>query len=93
MVYYKLVKIIIDARRLAKIIIDIIIHQYSLPDSIVINKGSFLYLKFWPSLCYFLSIKHWLFIVFYLQTNGKTKKQNSTMEAYLQAFVNFKQNN
>ena len=28
-----------------------------------------------------------------MQTDSQTEQQNSTMEAYLQAFVNFKQNN
>lgn len=31
--------------------------------------------------------------MFNLQTNGKTKAQNSNIEAYLQGFVNFVQNN
>ena len=49
--------------------------------------------KFWSSLCYFLGIKRRLFTAFHPQINGKTERQNSTIEAYLQAFVNFKQNN
>ena len=31
--------------------------------------------------------------VFYPQTDGQTKSQNSTMKAYLWAFINLKQNN
>ena len=49
--------------------------------------------KFWSFLCYFLSIKRRLFITFHLQTDGKTEWQNSTIEAYLEAFVYYKQNN
>ena len=48
--------------------------------------------KFWSSLCYFLGIKRRLSNVFYPQTDGQTERQNNTMEAYLQAFVNFEQN-
>ena len=49
-------------------------------------------LKFWSSLCYFLGIKQRLSTAFHPQTDGQTKRQNSTIEAYLQAFVNFEQN-
>lgn len=31
--------------------------------------------------------------MFYPQKNGQTKRQNNTIEAYLQAFVNWEQNN
>ena len=48
--------------------------------------------KFWSSLCYFLGIKKKLSTTFYLQTNGQTKRQNSTMEAYLKVFLNWEQN-
>ena len=35
MVYYKPVKITIDASRFAKVIIDVVVHHHGLPDSIV----------------------------------------------------------
>ena len=91
-VYYKLVKITINASRLAKVIIDVVVCHHSLPDSIVTNQGSLFTSKFLLLLCYFFGIKRWLFTAFYPQTNGQTKRQNSTMEAYLQAFINFEQN-
>ena len=49
--------------------------------------------KFWFSLYYFLKIKRRLSTAFYPQTNGQTKMQNSTMEAYLRVFINSEQNN
>ena len=49
--------------------------------------------KFWSSLCYFLSIKQRLSIAFHPQTNGQTERQNSTMKAYLRAFVNYEKDN
>ncbi len=42
-------------------------------------------------LCYFLGIKRNLSITFHPQTDGQTKRQNSTMEAYLRVFVNWEQ--
>ena len=91
MVHYKPVKITIDAPGLVEVIIDVVVCHHSLPDSIVIDRGSLFTSKFWSSLCYFLGIKRRLYTAFYLQTDGQTKRQNSTMEAYHRAFVNFKQ--
>ena len=92
MIYYKLVKITLNALGLAKVIIDVVVRHHGLPDSIVTNKSSFFTPKFWLLLCYFLGIKQRLFTAFHAQTDGQTEQQNSTMEAYLQAFVNFEQN-
>ena len=93
MVHYKPVKVIIDAPGLVEVIIIVEVKHYGLPDSIVINRGSLFTSKFWSLLCYFLSIKRRLSTAFHPQTEGQTERQNSTMEAYLRAFVNFKQNN
>ena len=92
MIHYKLVKVIIDAPNLIEVIIDVVVRHYGLPDFIVTNQGSFFTSKFWSLLCYFLGIKRKLSITFHPQTDGQTKRQNSTMEAYLWAFINFEQN-
>ena len=88
-VHYKPVKIIIDILGLVKVIINVVIQHHGLPDSIVTDRGSLFTSKFWSSLYYFLEIKQQLSTAFYPQIDGQTKRQNSTMEAYLQAFVNF----
>ena len=93
MVHYEPVKVTIDAPGLAEVILDVVVRHHGLPDSIVSDRGSLFTSKFWSSLCYFLVIKQRLSITFYPQTNGQTKQQNSTIEGYLHAFVNFKQNN
>ena len=46
MVYYKPVKITIDAPSLNEIIIDVVIHHHGLPNSIVTDKGSLFTSKF-----------------------------------------------
>ena len=92
MVHYKPVKITLDAPGLAEVIIDVVVRHHGLPDSIVTDRGSLFTSKFWSSLCYFLGIKRRLSTAFHPQTDGQTEQQNSTMEAYLQAFVNFEQN-
>ena len=39
MVYYKPVKVTIDAPGLAKVIIDVVVRHHGLPDSIVTDRG------------------------------------------------------
>ena len=70
MVYYKSVKISIDAHRLAEVIMHIIMHHHGLLDLIVTDKFSIFTSKFWSLLCYLFSIKHQLFTTFYLQTDS-----------------------
>ena len=92
-IHYKSVKVTINTPGLVKVIINIVVRHHGLPNLIITNQESLFTLKFWSSLCYFLGIKQKLFTAFHPQTNSQTKRQNNTMEAYLQAFVNFKQNN
>ena len=87
--HYKLVKVTIDTLGLAEVIPDVVVWHHGLPDSIMSDKGSLFTLKFWSSLCYFLGIKQKLPTAFHPQIDGQIKWQNSTIEAYLQAFVNF----
>ncbi len=89
MVYYEPVKVTIDALGLAEVIIEAVMLHHGLPDSIVSDWGSVFTSKFWSSLCYFLGIKRKLSTAFYPQTDGQMERQNSTMEAYLQALINF----
>ncbi len=91
MVHYEPVKVTIDALALAEVIIEVVVRHHSLPDSIVSDQGSVVTSKFWSSLCYFLRIKQRFFTAFQPQTDGQTEIQNSTMEAYIRAFVNFEQ--
>ena len=91
-VHYKPVKVTIDAPGLAEVIIDVVVRHHGLPDSIVSHRGSVFISKFWSSLCYVLGIQRRLSTVFHPQTDGQTERQNSTIEAYLWAFVNYEQN-
>ena len=91
--YYKLVKFPINARRLVEIILNVVVWNHDLPNSLMSDKGSLFTSKFWSSLCYFLSIKQKLSSAFHLQTDGQTKCWNKMMEEYLWVFINFKQDN
>ncbi len=90
-VYYVPVKVTIDAPGLAEVIINMVVRHHGVPKSIVTDRGSLFTSKFWSSLCYFLGIKRKLSTAFHPQTDGQTKKQNSTMKAYLRVFVNWEQ--
>lgn len=69
-VYYKPVKIPIDASSLAKVIINAIVYYHGLPNYIVSNQRVVFTSKFWSLLCYLLGIKCRLSITFYPQTNS-----------------------
>ena len=92
MVYYELIKVIIDALGLAKVILDVVVWHYDLPNSIMSDRGLLFTSKFWSSLCYFLGIKQKLSTTFHPQTDGQTQQQNSMIETYFQTFINFEQN-
>ena len=89
MVYYEPVKVIINAPGLAEVIIDVVVRHYGFPDSIITDRRAIFTSKFWSLLCYFFGIKRRLSTAFHSQTDGQTKRQNSTIEAYLRAFDNF----
>ncbi len=93
MVYYEPFKVTINTSSLAEVILNIVVQHHGLPDSIMSDQSSVFTSKFWSLLCYLFEIKQKLSIAFHPQTDGQTKSQNSKMEAYLRAFVNFEQNN
>ncbi len=87
MVYYILVKVTINVPGLAEVMIDVVVHHYGVPESIVTDRDLLFPSQFWFSLCYFLGIKKKLSTAFHPQLDGQTERQNSTIEAYLRAFV------
>ena len=75
---------------------DVIMNKHvlrgaSLPQSIVSNRGSVFNAKYWSSLCYMLNVKRHLSVAYHPQTDGQTERQNSTLEQYLRAYVNYLQ--
>ena len=73
-VYYKPVKVSIDASGLTKVIIDMVVRHYDLLDSIISDQRAIFLSKFWSSFCYFLDIKQRLFTAFHLQTDRQTEQ-------------------
>lgn len=73
MVYYKPIKVLIDAPSLTEVIIDIVIRYYSLPNSIISDQGPIFNSKFWFSQCYFLGIKQKSLLHFTYKQTVKAK--------------------
>ena len=48
---------------------------------------------YWFALCYRIRVKRKLNIVFHLQINEQTKRQNQTLKHYLRCYCNYKQDN
>lgn len=90
MVHSEPVKVIIDAPRLVEVIINAIVCYYEVLESIVLEGGWLFISKFWFSLCYFLAIKKKAIDNVLAQTDGQTKRENNTIEAYLRALINWK---
>ena len=65
MMHYELVKVTIDAPRLAEVILDMVVWHHDLLNLIVSDRGLLFTSKFWSSLCYFLSIERGLLTAFY----------------------------
>ena len=64
-VKYKPVKVTINTPGLAEVIIDIVVRYHGLLNSIISDQRAIYTSKFWSSLCYFLSVKKRLSIVFH----------------------------
>lgn len=92
-IYYKPVKITINALGLAKSSFNMIVCDHRFFVSIISNKSLLLHSKFWLSLCFFFGIKYRFSTTFYLKINSQTKQQKSTIKAYFWVFLNSKQNN
>ena len=93
MIYYKLVKVTIDAHGLAEVIIDMVVGYHGLPDSIVSRCGSVFTSKFWSSLYYFPGIKQRLSTTLHPLMDGQTERQSGIIKSYPRVFVNYNQNN
>lgn len=86
--YYKPIKTMIDTTGLTKVIINMIVKHHDFPVSIISDWDSLFTSKLRFLLYYFFNIRQKLFTGFYPQTDIQTKKPNSTIKAYLCAFVN-----
>lgn len=79
-IYYKPIKVSIDASALIEIIIKMIIWYHGLSNSIISDCNLVFTSKYWLLLFYFFKIKQKLSIAFYSEIEGRIKRQNSTIK-------------
>lgn len=81
----------ITAPELATLFVEKIFKDFGLPEGIISDRGSVFTSKFWSSLCYALKVERRLSTAFHPQTDGQTERQNQTLEHYLRAYCNYRQ--
>ena len=93
MTIYVSIKLIMKTNKMCDLLFDDVFLKYNLSKNIISNREFLFINNFWLILCFYAKIKRKFNIVFYLQTNEQTKKQNQIFEHYLKCFCNHKQNN
>jgi len=83
----------IDAPQTADLLLKNVFKLHGLPMDMVSDRGTQFTSKFWTSLCEQLGIQRKLSTAAHPQTDGQTERTNQTLEQYLRAYVNFKQDN
>ena len=83
----------ITAIELAYLVLDRLIRHYGILESFITDRDKLFTSNFQKSLIGQIGIKHKLLTVFYLETDGQTKRTNQLLEVYLRHYVNYAQNN
>lgn len=83
----------IDAPQTVDLLMKNVFKLHGLPMDMVSDRGPQFTSKFWISLCEQLGIQRKLSTAAHPQTDGQTERTNQTLEQYLRAYVNFKQDN
>src|SRR3984957_5040942 len=78
---------------IANIFFKTVFRLHGLPRVIISDRDTKFTSKFWQTLFKLVNTKLALSTAFHPQTDGQTERTNRTLEQYLQAFVNYKQDN
>ena len=68
-----------------------VVANHGLPRVVISDRDRLFTAKFWKSLWQDLEAEHRLSTAFHPQTDGQTERTNQTLEQYLRAYVNYKQ--
>ena len=83
----------IDAPQTANLLLRNVFKHHGLPMDVISDRGPQFTSKFWSSICEQMGILRKLSTAAHPQTDGQTERTNQTLEQYLRAFVNFRQDN
>jgi hypothetical protein len=83
----------LETETVAWAFIEKVVAYHWFPDAIVSDRGGQFIGAFWKKMCELLNIERRVSTAFHPETDGATERMNSTIEAYLRAFVNWAQDN
>lgn len=93
MVHYVLVTKNMLALDLFKVLDREVFRLHSLLNFIVSDRNLLIMWGYWKALMQYMTIDRKISMAFHPQTDNQTEQQNSTLEQYLWAFINFQQDN
>lgn len=81
----------INSQKLAQLILDNVIAQHGIPESIVSDRGTKFVSRFWKHITSRIGIQVRLSTAYHPQTDGQTERMNQILEHYLRTFGNYLQ--
>ena len=82
-----------NAEQLAFLLLDRLIRDYSIPESITSDRDKLFTSNYWKTLLGIIGTKLQILTAYHPQTDGQIERANQTLETYLRHYVNKKQNN
>ena len=82
-----------NASQLGFILLDRLIRDHGIPESITSDRDKLFTSNYWKTLVASIGTKLRMSTAYHPQTDGQTERTNQTMEVYLRHYVNKRQNN
>jgi transposase InsO family protein len=81
------------AEQLAFILLDRLVRDHGIPESITSDRDKLFTSNYWKTLLGMIGTKLRMSTAYHPQTDGQTERANQTLETYLRHYVNKRQNN
>jgi hypothetical protein len=81
------------AENLGNILIDRLVRDHGMPESIISDRDKLFTSKYWQTMMAQLGVQQKMSTAYHPQTDGQTERTNQTLEQYLRHYVNHKQDN